>query len=409
VETLRDVEMWAEWFEDFFASLASLFCRVEPRQTARAYLKALLGTVERKNSWQISAYIGHATPDRVKALLRRTTWSANALRDRVRTFVVAHLGDPDAVLVLDETAFLKKGTKSVGVSPQYAGITGQTENCQAAVFLAYATPYGRALIDFALYLGKYWAGDIERCKEAGVPADRRKRVVTKPELGRRLVERARTAGVPFAWVAADSVYGQDRKLRAALERHGKGYVMAVPCDETVEAGWLGSMRVDLLVPQLGLVFERRSCGKGAKGERYYDWALAEVAWPSDAGPTRAGRQHLLLVRRSISDPGELAYFAVHARTDTTLPTLVQVAGLRWSVEDCFETAKSDCGLDQYEVRKWEPWHRHIALSIAAFAFLSVSATRTARLNDTREPTEAPADAQPAIAWPPLRPHPWPNG
>ncbi|MCY0923104.1 transposase, partial [Streptomyces sp. H27-G5] len=113
METLRDVEMWAEWFEDFFASLASLFCRVEPRQTARAYLKALLGTVERKNSWQISAYIGHATPDRVKAPLRRTTWSANALRDRVRTFVVAYLGDPDAVLVLDETAFLKKGTKSV--------------------------------------------------------------------------------------------------------------------------------------------------------------------------------------------------------------------------------------------------------------------------------------------------------
>ncbi|WP_420717242.1 IS701 family transposase, partial [Streptomyces sp. H27-G5] len=208
------------------------------------------------------------------------------MRDRVRTFVVAYLGDPDAVLVLDETAFLKKGTKSVGVSPQYAGITGQTENCQVAVFLAYATPYGRALIDFALYLGKRWAGDIERRKEAGVPADRRKHVVTKPELGRRLVERARTAGVPFAWVAADSVYGQDRKLRAALERHGKGYVMAVPCDETVEAGWLGSMRVDLLVPQLGLAFERRSCGKGAKGERYYDWALAEVAWPSDAGPTR---------------------------------------------------------------------------------------------------------------------------
>jgi SRSO17 transposase len=408
VETLRDVEMWAEWFEDFFATLASLFCRVEPRLTARAYLKALLGTVERKNSWQISAYIGHATPDRVKDLLRKTAWSANALRDRVRAFVVAYLGDPDAVLVLDETAFLKKGTKSVGVSPQYAGITGQTENCQVAVFLAYVTPYGRALIDFALYLGKFWAGDIERCKEAGVPAERRKAVVTKPELGRRLVERARTAGVPFAWVAADSVYGQDRKLRAALERHGKGYVMAVPCDETAEAGWLGSMRVDQLVPKLPLAFERRSCGKGAKGERYYDWALAQVAWPSDAGPPRTGWQHLLLVRRSISDPDEIAYFAVHARTGTTLATLVQVAGLRWGVEDCFETAKSDCGLDQYEVRKWEPWHRHIALSMAAFAFLSVSATRTARLNDAREPTEPAQSDDPAIAWPP-HPRPWPNG
>jgi SRSO17 transposase len=259
------------------------------------------------------------------------------------------------------------------------------------------------LIDFVLYLGKTWAGDLACCKEAGVPAERRKAVVTKPELGRRLVERARTAGVPFAWVAADSVYGQDRKLRAALERHGKSYVMAVPCDETVQAGWLGSMRVDLLVPRLDLVFERRSCGQGAKGERYYDWALAEVTWPSEAGAPRRGWQHLLLVRRSTSDPTELAYFAVHSRTGTTITTVVQVAGLRWAVEDCFETAKSDCGLDQYEVRKWEPWHRHIALAIAAFAFLSVSATRTARLNDSRESAEAPTDDRPATAWPPLTP------
>lgn len=212
---------WAAWFGDFFAALASLFGRAEPRLTARAYLKALLGTVERKNSWQIAAYIGHVAPDRVKNLLRRAVWSANELRDRVRAFVVEHLGDPDAVLVLDETVFLKKGDKSVGVAAQYAGITGNTANCQVAVFLAYATSYGRAFIDFALYLGRHWATDRQRCKEAGVPADRAKAVVTKPELGRRLVERARCASVPFAWVADDTVYGQDRKLRAGLERHGK--------------------------------------------------------------------------------------------------------------------------------------------------------------------------------------------
>lgn len=316
-------------------------------------------------------------------------WSANALRDRVRAFVVEYLGDPDAVLVLDETAFLKKGAKSVGVAAQYAGGTGNTENCQVAVFAAYVTTADRALIDFALYLGKTWPGDHGRCREAGVPRDRAKAVVTKPELGRRLVERTRTAGVPFAWVAADSVYGQDRRLRAALERHGRGYVMAVPCDETVEAGPLGPMRVDQLVSRLPPAFERRSCGQGAKGERYYDWAQGEVAWPSAAGLARTGRQHLLLVRRSISDPTDLAYFAVHARTGTTLATLVQVAGMRWGVEDCFETAKSDCGPDQYEVRTWEPWHRHIALAIAAFAFLSVSATRTARLSDARERATAP--------------------
>ncbi|MEU5431719.1 IS701 family transposase, partial [Streptomyces olivoreticuli] len=368
------------------------------------YLKALLAPVERKNSWQIAVHAGHVTPDRVKRLLRTARWSWSGLRDAVRAFAVAHLGDPDAVLVLDETAFLKKGSKSVGVAAQYAGITGQTENCQVAVFLAYVTPAGRALIDFALYLGKTWAGDRKRCREAGVPRERVKAVVTKPELGRRLVERARCAGVPFGWVAADSVYGQDRRLRAGLERHGKAYVMAVPCDETVTAGPLGPMRVDRLAARLPLVFERRSCGAGAKGERYYDWALAQVSWPSPAGPPRRGWQHLLLVRRSISDPTDLAYFAVHARSGTTLPTLVQVAGMRWGVEDCFETAKSDCGLDQYEVRRWEPWHRHIALVLAAFAFLSVTATRTARRGHTETADKDRETGQPAIIWPPLTIH-----
>jgi SRSO17 transposase len=401
VETLRDVELWAGWFEGFFASLAGLFGRKDLRGSARAYLMALLGPVERKNSWQIAAHAGHVTPDRVKNLLRRTAWSWEGLRDRARAFVVEHLGDPRAVLVLDETAFLKKGTKSAGVARQYAGITGQVENCQVAVFLAYVTPAGRALIDFALYLGKTWAGDAERCREAGVPAGRAKAVVTKAELGRRLVERTRRAGVPFAWVAADSLYGQDRSLRAALERRGKGYVMAVPCDETVLTAGTGPVRVDALAAGVPPVFERRSCGAGAKGERYYDWALAEAAWPSGAGPARRGWRHLLLVRRSIADPSDLAFFAVHARESATLPEIVNVAGMRWGVEDCFGTAKSDCGLDQYEVRHWEPWHRHVALALAAFAFLSVTATRTARVKETLEQTNAQASDQPAITWPPL--------
>ncbi|MER7577966.1 IS701 family transposase [Streptomyces sp. NPDC126514] len=197
------VERWAEWFEDFFATLAGLFSRKDLRGNAHGYLKALLAPVERKNTWQMAAYMGHVTPDRVKNLLRRTIWSWSGLRDRVRAFVVKHLGDPDAVLVLDETAFLKKGTKSVGVARQYAGITGQTENCQVAVFAAYVTVAGRALIDFSLYLGRTWAGERERCRQAGVPRERAGSVVTKPELGRRLVERTRCAGVPFAWVAAD--------------------------------------------------------------------------------------------------------------------------------------------------------------------------------------------------------------
>ncbi|MFD5513746.1 IS701 family transposase [Streptomyces sp. NPDC127051] len=378
-----------------------MFSRKDLRGNARAYVKALLGPVDRKNSWQIAVHAGYVTPDRVKDLLRRTRWSWSGLRDGVRAFVVEHLGDPQAVLVLDETAFLKKGTKSAGVARQYAGITGQVENCQVAVFAAYVTPAGRALIDFALYLGKTWAGDAERCREAGVPADRAKAVVTRAELGRRLVERTRCVGVPFARVAADSLYGQDRGLRSALERRGKGYVMAVPCDETVITAGTGPVRVDALAAGVPLVFERRSCGAGPKGERYYDWALAEVVWPSDAGPARRGWQHLLLVRRSVTDPSGLAFFAVHARESTALSAIVNVAGMRWGVEDCFETAKSDCGLDQYEVRHWEPWHRHIALALAAFAFLAVTATRTARLKQAGEPAAPDVSDQPAITWPPL--------
>lgn len=328
------MERWAEWFEDFFATLRGLFGRKDLCGNARAYLRALLGPVERKISWQIAVHAGYVTPDRVKDLLRRTRWSWSGLQDRVRAFVVEHLGDPQAVLVLDETPFLKKGTKSAGVARQYAGITGQVENCQVALFCVYVTPAGRALIDFALYLGKGWAGDAERCREAGVPAGRAKAVATKAELGRRLVERARCAGVPFAWVAADSLYGQDRGLRSALERRGKGYVMAVPRDETVTMAGTRPVRLDALAASVPLVFERRSCGAGSKGARYYDWALAEVPCPSDAGPARRRWQHLLLVRRSITDPSDLAFFAVHARESTTLSTLVNVAGTRWGVEDC---------------------------------------------------------------------------
>ncbi|WP_233289064.1 IS701 family transposase [Kitasatospora sp. MBT63] len=400
---MRDVELWSVWFEDFFARIAGLFGRVEPRLTARAYLRALLGPVERKNGWQIAAYLGDRTPDRVQVFLRRMAWSADGLRDRVREFAVEYLGDPLAVLVLDETAVLKKGRMSVGVAPQYAGITGQVENCQVAVFAAYVTAKSRALVDRELYLGKTWAGDVARCRQAGVPTTRGKDVVTKPELGRRMVERAWRARTPFAWVAADSLYGQDRRLRAALERRRKGYVLAVPCDETTFTD-VGEMRVDTLAARTPLVFERRSCGKGAKGERYYDWAVTEVTWPSEAGPARKGWRHLLLVRRSIADPTKLAYFAVHASAGTTMAALVRVAGLRWAIEDLFETAKTDCGLDQYEVRTWDAWHRHATLAMAALAFLQVTATRAAHLPAPRESAEPAAETTPAITPPPTHRH-----
>ncbi|WAX81735.1 IS701 family transposase [Streptomyces sp. KMM 9044] len=323
--------------------------------------------------------------------MARSTWCTDQLRDALRSFVVQFLARPDGVLVLDETAFLKKGRMSAGVAPQYAGITGQIENCQVAVFCAYASDTGRALIDRELYLPAAWCQDAGRCRTARIPKPRAKAVVTKPELGRRMVERCRRAKVPFGWMAADSAYGQDRKLRSALERRRIPYVMAVPVDETVSTHGTGSLRVDKLTARIPLIFERRSCGKGAKGLRSYDWALAEVTWPGGAenGPRR-GCIHLLLVRRSITDPAQIAYFAVHAKVSTPIGEIVRVMGLRWSIEDCFETAKSDCGLDHYEVRTWDAWHRHITLSMAALAFLTITDTRSRDLEDPTEPVQLPA-------------------
>jgi len=363
-----------------------------------AYVKALVAPVERKNGWQIAEHVAHPSPDRVQWFLARSTWCADQLRDALRSFVVQFLARPDGVLVLDETAFLKKGRMSAGVAPQYAGITGQIENCQVAVFCAYATDTGRALIDRELYLPAAWCADAGRCRTQHIPRARAKAVVTKPELGRRMVERCRRAKVPFGWVAADSAYGQDRKLRAALERRRIPYVMAVPVDETVSTHGTGPVRVDKLAAGIPLVFERRSCGVGAKGLRSYDWALADVTWPGGAeGGPRRGHVHLLLVRRSVSDPSQVAYFAVHTKAGTPIGEIVRVMGLRWSIEDCFETAKSDCGLDHYEVRTWDAWHRHITLSMAALAFLTITDTRSRHLPEPDGHDLLPAPADPAQA------------
>lgn len=211
-----------------------------------------------------------------------------------------------------------------------------------------------------------------------------------------MVERCRRAKVPFGWVAADSAYGQDRKLRAALERRRIPYVMAVPVDETVHTHGTGNLRVDAFAATVPLLFERRSCGAGAKGLRSYDWALAEVTWPGGAeGGPRRGHLHLLLVRRSITDPTRIAYFAVHAKAGTPIGEIVRVMGLRWSIEDCFETAKSDCGLGHYEVRTWDAWHRHITLSTAALAFLTITDTRTRDLPEPDSTAELPTPTDPA--------------
>jgi SRSO17 transposase len=295
----------------------------------------------------------------VQDFLARMRWDAEAVRDDLRAYVVEHMGDAEAVLVLDETGFLKKGDKSAGVQRQYSGTAGRIENCQIGVFLGYASRHGRALIDRALYLPERWIGDPARCAAAGIPTGLT--LTTKPQLGLAMLERALAAGVPFAWVTGDSVYGADHRLRRRLEARQRGYVLAVTSGQRLGLvpveDWLAK------IPPGG--WRRLSAGAGAKGPRLYDWAFL----PSQGAAP--GWRMGLLIRRSPAKPDALAYYLTHAPDDTTLAGLVRVAGTRWAIESCFEAAKGEVGLDDYEARSWTGWHRHITLAMLAHAYLAV--------------------------------------
>lgn len=351
---------WTEELERLMALLGPRFGRVEVRRRALAYLQGLLAPVERKNGWQLAEAAGDATPDGMQDFLARMRWDADQVRDDLCSYVALHLGDPGAVLVLDETGFVKKGVKSAGVQRQYSGTAGRIENCQIGVFLAYASGHGRALIDRALYLPESWAGDAERREEAGVPAE--VGFSTKPKLGRAMLERAFRAGLPCAWVTGDSVYGGDYSLRRAVEKSGRGYVLAVTSGQRLGfkpvADWLED------VPPRA--WKRLSAGDGAKGPRLYDWA-----WLSYRSDTAQGWKKGLLIRRRIAKPGEFAFYLTLSPEESTLADLVRVAGTRWIIEGCFEAAKGETGLDQYEVRSWTGWHRHVTLAMLAHAYLAV--------------------------------------
>jgi SRSO17 transposase len=348
--------------------IAPRFARVEVRQRLPRYLAGLLQPIERRNGWQVAEQVGERTPDGVQRLMNEAQWEANAVRDDLRAYVVTHLGDPEGVLVIDETGFLKKGTKSVGVKRQYSGTAGRIENCQIGVFLAYAAPRGRTFLDRELYLPKEWAADAKRRTEAGVPKE--VEFATKPQLAQRMLERALSAGVPAAWVTGDEVYGGNPGLRQWLEERRQAYVLAVACDEGVrvsldpEASPLAVATIGAGVPEDE--WERLSAGDGAKGPRLYDWAWVELAEGAEEG-----WGYWLLVRRSLSDPTDLAYYRVFGPAGTTWAEAVRVAGTRWAVEETIQTSKGEVGLDQYEVRKWTPWYRYITLAMGAHAYLCV--------------------------------------
>jgi SRSO17 transposase len=357
--TQTDVQGWAEGLDGVVERIAPRFGRAEPRRRARAYMRGLLAPIERKNGWQLAEAVGDATPDGVQDFLSRVHWDADAVRDDLQAYVVQHLSDPDGVAVLDETGFLKKGNRSAGVQRQYSGTAGRIENCQIGVFLGYAGRHGQALIDRALYLPADWAKDEQRRREARIPADIA--FTTKPKLGLAMLERARQAGIRFAWITGDSVYGADHAIRRWAERHRRGYVLAVTSKQ-----YLAQRPVASWIKRLPRkAWQRLSAGDGAKGPRLYDWTYIPY---SGAAP---GFQSALLARRSIADPTELTFYLTHAPKDTSLDKLVRVAGLRWPIESLFEQAKGEVGLDQYEVRSWVGWHRHITLSMFALAYLAV--------------------------------------
>jgi SRSO17 transposase len=363
----EEVEQWALALEQLVERIGPCFARVEARQRVLAYLQGLLSPVERKNSWQLAEASGDATPYGVQHLLGRAAWNADTVRDALRAYVVEQLGDPDAVLVIDETGFLKKGTKSVGVKRQYSGTAGRIENCQIGVLLAYASAKGHACLDRELYLPREWAADPARREEAGVPEEAV--FQTKPQIGRQMIERALDAGVDARWVTADQVYGGDYRLRALLEERCQRYVVGVASNQYVWAG-LDQHRIDVLLGGLPAEdWQRVSCGPGAKGLRLYDWARVRLTCPV------AGWERWALGRRSITDPTEVVYYLVFVPAGTALAAVAPAAGRRWTIEETIAEAKGEVGLDEYEVRSWTGWYRHMTLALLAHAFVAVTRAR----------------------------------
>jgi SRSO17 transposase len=358
----------AAWNTDFTAVVERIgprFARAEARRHAADYLRGLLGRVERKNGWQLAEAVGDATPYGLQQFLYRAMWDPDAVRDDLRAYVVEHLGDPGGVLVVDETGFLKKGDKSAGVQPQYSGAAGRTANAQIGVFLTYAGARGHTFLDRALYLPASWTDDRGRCRAAGIPDD--VAFATKPALAQAMLGRALDAGVPAAWVTADSIYGDVKYLRVWLEARPIGYVLAVSRKDTVWGPDWRQRRIGTYLadpPAAG--WERASAGAGAKGPRDYDWLRLPLVAPLVDGWAR-----WVLLRRSVADPTDVTAYVCFAPDDAMLADLVRVAGSRWTVEICFEAAKQEVGLAEYEVRSWTGWHRHVTLACLAHAFLTV--------------------------------------
>ena len=345
--------------------IGAYFWRAEVRRRVGHYLQGLLASVERKNGWQMAEELGDPNAHGVQRLLAEADWDEEAVRDDLRAYVIEHLGETSGILAVDETGFLKKGKKSAGVARQYSGTAGRRENSQVGVFLLYASAKGAAFIDRALYLPEEWTSDRVRCREAGIPDE--VEFATKGELAQQMLARAFAAGVPADWVVGDTVYGYD-ELRLWLDEQQKNYVLAVPETHMV---WVQGQQqpvglVAALLPEEAWVV--LSAGEGSKGPRLYAWAWLQL--PDETQAT-SGRARWVLMRRSLSDRSQRAYYRASGPAQTTLPELVRVTGSRWQIEEGYEQTKGGVGLDQYEVRTWRAWYRYVTLALLAYAVLVV--------------------------------------
>lgn len=386
------LELWASSLCEVKARMRPLFSQARVAASAESFLDGLLGDERRKTGWMRAEAAGDAGPWRQQAILGRGRWDADALRDVVRDYALEHLGADDAVLVVDETGFLKQGKASCGVGRQYTGSAGKVTNCQIGVFAAYVSAKGHAFVDRALYLPKNWTADPARLAAAHVPQDTA--FATKPALAVQMIERAIVADMPFAWVAADAVYGVG-DIEQVLRRAGKGYVLGVKGDHRF-GSWGDKPVVAGTAAQIAgevdpTAWQRLSAGQGTKGERFHDWAYFELA-DLDAEEYAEGASGTwtrgLLIRRHVAD-GDLAFFTTWCPAGTTIETLVGVEGHRWAIEDSFETAKNELGLDHNETRSWHGWHRHVSLVMLAFAMLATIRTRANATHPKRTRTRSP--------------------
>ncbi len=384
--SMADLNEWSTEFDGVLGRISSLFVHPSSRRHAEQYLRGLLSPIAHKNGWTIAEYVGEKEPKALQRFLNLANWDADALRDVVCDYTMEHLADPHAVLVADPTGFAKKGRKSAGVQRQYSGTLGRIDNCQIGTFLAYVTGRReRVLIDRELYIPETtWLDDRGRCAEAGIPEDLV--FATRPRQVAVMIDRMRERGVPFAWFAADEEFGQNPGLRTHLETAGIAYVMAIPKNtEFTDAAGM-TARIDERAARLtGHAWQRRACGIGAKGFRIYDWALLDSDFPG----------HQYLIRRSIDD-GELAFYHCYNPRREGFTELVRVAGARWPVEECFEAAKGGVGLDDYQVRLYHAWYRHVTLAMLAHAFLTICAHlyNTKKGNDDACPVDRePQDQQ----------------